>query len=222
VKSNMMMIAAIAALVAVPGCGSSSPPTSRSATATAGTPEDVARAAPYRISGAALMMTPAEVAAVLQGAGYIVSDKIGEAETMPSFEDQVKERMTGRSEQHPTLVPSVQTWRKGRESVRVTYGIYPGAPRAVHFTWSTDAPSPTDAEILATLEKRYGPGWRLKSFLSPSWCSPRPCGPKSATLDPGHSSIELTAPSSLYDGQANGKRIEAAAAARQGGKQGSF
>ena len=223
-KPYPLMIAAAAAMTLTPGCGRSSQPQRRSgAAATAiASPEDVARAAPYRLSGAALMMTPSEVASALKGDGYELSERGLDSQMTDSFEDRVQERLTGAAVPHPTKVPGDQTWVKGREKIHVVYGLYPGEPRVVSIAWATEDPSPTDSEIAATLEKRYGRGWRQLASIPEKWCSPMPCAPTSAMLSPGPRTIDLLAPVAMYEGQADWKRVEAAAQSRQGRKQGSF
>ncbi len=220
-NSNIATIAAAALLVTLPSCGSSAPPKGGTAAASAG-PAVSAAAAPYRMSGAALMMTPDQVRSALEAAGYRWKPDDHGTHLMPPFDVQVEERITGKAVAHPTDEPHIQPWTKGRETLRVTYGAFPDGPRAVWYHWETEDPSPSADEIQATLAKRYGPGWRLKPFLSPIWCSPMPCSAASATLNPVGRQIDLTAPAALSGERADYDRIEAAARARQGDKHGSF
>jgi len=218
---NITTAAAAALLVTLPSCGSSAPPRGRAAAAPVG-PAAAAEAAPYRMSGAALMMTPDQVRSALEADGYRWKPDDHGTHLMPPFDVQVQERITGKAVAHPTDEPHIQPWTKGRETLRVTYGAFPDGPRAVWYHWETEDPSPSADEIQATLAKRYGAGWRLKLFLPPMWCSPMPCSDASAKLMAVGRQIDLTAPVALSGDHFDYERIEAAARARQGDKHGSF
>ena len=90
------------------------------------------------------------------------------------------------------------------------------------FQWQTEDASPSADEIIATLTKRYGPGWRRKPFLSLQWCSPMPCSDRSAILSPGVKEVWLTEPKILGEPVSVQARLDAAVRARTGVKHGSF
>lgn len=226
VKNMTRIIAAGVTLAMLPGCGSSSPPKGHASGGSAGsrTPEEVAQAAPYRVGGAGLMMTPAQVAAALGAEGYAKKESSMNAAawSSDSFEDLVDERISGHASAHPTRVPTHEEWTKGAESVSVDYGIYPGMPKAIGIKWATDDGSPGEAEIRATLTKRYGSGFQLKSFLPPQWCTPSPCGQGSATLTASSRDISLLAPSAMSQPVSFNQRMDAAVRAKGGASKGSF
>jgi hypothetical protein len=167
-------------------------------------------------------MTPDQVASALQPAGYRWSEADDVIGMGASFEDQVEQRITGEPVAHARRVPYYQEWKKGREVIRIHYGAYPGGPRAISYHWETDEASPSEDEIRTTLEKRYGPGWRLKSFLPEQWCTPMPCSDASAMISPGVREIDLSGPRILSEPISLNQRLDAAARAKGGAKSGSF
>lgn len=222
---RMTTLAAAAALIALPGCGSSSPPKEHGGSSSARTPEEIAQAAPYRIAGAGLMMTPDQIAAALRAEGYQPSrdsEQFAPVWSTDSFEDQVQYRLSGHAPVHPRRVPTHQEWSKGHETVTVGYAVYPGDAKAIGIDWKTDDGSPSEAEIRSTLTKRYGPGFQLKSFLPPQWCSPAPCSPNSAVLTASTSGIGLSAPNVLGQPISFNQRMDAAVRAHDGASKGSF
>lgn len=219
------IIAAIAVLAALPGCGSSSPPKGRAMALASRTPEEAAQAAPYRVADAGLMMTPDQIGSALRAQGYQPSRDAQTYASMwstDSFEDQVEQRVSGHASSHPRRIPTRQEWSKGHETVSVQYAVYPGDARAIEIDWKTDDGSPSEAEIRATLTKRYGPGVQLKSFLPPQWCSPAPCSDGSAKLTAESSAILLSAPSVMGQPVSFNQRMDAAVRARGGTSKGSF
>lgn len=224
VKNVTTMIAAGVTLAMLPGCGSSNPPKGHAGSSGTKMPEEVAQSAPYRVGGAGLMMTPTQVAAALGAEGYAKKESAMNAAawSSDSFEDLVEERISGHASAHPARVPTHEEWTKGHETVSVDYQIYPGAPKTAGIKWATDDGSPSEAEIRATLKARYGPGFQLKSFLPPQWCTPSPCGEGSAKLTASSREILLTAPSAMSEPASFNRRMDAAVRAKEGVSKGSF
>ena len=220
-KPNIALIAAAVLLSSLPSCGSATPGKQQRAASTQD-PAAAAASAPYSVSGARLTMTPEQVAPALRADGYQPDPGILSSSTGPSFEEQVQLRIGGKAPERAHEVPTIQLWRKGKETVRVWYAAYPGGSRATMFQWQTEDASPSADEIIATLTKRYGPGWRLKPFLSPQWCSPMPCSDRSAILSPGVKEVWLTEPKILGEPVSVQARLDAAVRARTGVKHGSF
>lgn len=218
---HMKIIACAVALATLPSCGSSAPPRSGPG-GRSQSPETVAKNAPFAVAGVKLMMTPEQVAEALQASGYKESGGLHAGWTGDSFEDLVDVRVTNRTSAHPRHVPTHQEWKMGQETVSVDYSPFPGASKVVGVDWKTEDGSPSESEIRGTLEKRYGPGWRLKPFLPMQWCSPKPCSPTSATLTAQPRGIILTPPNVLGQPEGLNRRMDAAVAARSGGSKGAF
>ena len=136
-RPNIALTAAAVLIASLPSCGSTAPAKQQRAASTLD-PAAAAASAPYSLSGARLTMTPEQVASSLKADGYRTDPGILSSSTGPSFEDLVQLRISGKAPKNPHEVPTIQLWRKGKETVRVWYAAYLSGARATMFQWQTE------------------------------------------------------------------------------------